>query len=351
MLWWLSYCRKIKFPNYQTALGSTKSDFFEVLIYLFSKYTRQLMASSIYQNYEDETKELSFIKGRINTSLYITENVSKGRWHKVNCTYDAFVIDNKFNRIIKQVATSLFGVSKDPENRKHLREILFILDEVTDCQSTADECANIQFNPMFSSFETVRDYCTLFLRHSVSFSYKNYLKLFAFLLPMEYVFEDFIFGFIDREIEEIQARAQDATTYLDKNKAYQLKPDLLLNIGGRKVITDTKYKIVYADEKDLKNGISQSDIYQMIAYGIRFKINDIILLYPETIKQEMHKQSSIVVKDEFTDDVEVKIKAYQVPVINRALLNDYIISENRTISDIFEETKLALIGRIKEIYL
>ncbi|MDY4888647.1 MAG: hypothetical protein SO135_02725 [Sphaerochaetaceae bacterium] len=37
ILWWLSYCRKIRFPNYQTSLDSMKSDFFEVLIYLFSR--------------------------------------------------------------------------------------------------------------------------------------------------------------------------------------------------------------------------------------------------------------------------------------------------------------------------
>lgn len=350
VLWWLSYCRKIKFPNYQTSMGNTKSDFFEILIYLFSKYTRELLSNTIYQHYEEEQKELPFIKGRIQTSEYITENLAKGRWHKVNCAYDAFMIDNKFNRIIKQVTTMLFQTTENWENKKNLREILFILDEVSDCQSTADECANIQFNPMFSSFETVRDYCTLFLRNCVSFSYKNELKLFAFLLPMEYVFEDFIFGFIDREIEDIQAKAQDTTTYLDKNKAYQLKPDLLLNIAGRKVITDTKYKMVYANELDLKNGISQSDIYQMVAYGIRFKINDIVLLYPDTIKKEMLQQSSIIVRDEFADDVEVNIKAFQLPVIHRTLLNDHTISENRTILEIFEETKLSLKDRIMEIY-
>ena len=94
VLWWLSYCRKIKFPNYQTSLGSTKSDFFEVLIYLFSKYTRELLSSSIYQQYEEINRELSFIKGRLNTTDYITQNISKGRWHKLNCTYDAFVFDN-----------------------------------------------------------------------------------------------------------------------------------------------------------------------------------------------------------------------------------------------------------------
>ncbi|MBL0027522.1 MAG: hypothetical protein IPO98_22260 [Saprospiraceae bacterium] len=226
----------------------------------------------------------------------------------------------------------------------------FILDEVSDIQATAYECANIQFNPMFSSFETVRDYCTLFLRNCVSFSYKNDLKLFAFLLPMEYVFEDFIYGFIDKEIDEIQATAQNTSTHLDKEKVFALKPDLLLQIDGRRVITDTKYKVVYADEKDLKNGISQSDIYQMLAYGVRFKINDIVLLYPDTVKQEALQQSSIIVRDEFTNDVEVNIKAFQVPVINRTLLNDYTMAENGTISDVFEETKLALIGRIREIY-
>ena len=79
ILWWLSYCRKIKFPNYQASLGNSKSDFFEVLIYIFSKYTRELLNSSIYQQYEEVNRELSFIKGRLNTSQYINQTLSKGR--------------------------------------------------------------------------------------------------------------------------------------------------------------------------------------------------------------------------------------------------------------------------------
>ena len=196
VLWWLSYCRKIKFPNYQASQSDTQSDFFEVLIYLFAKYTRNLLNNSVYQQYEEESRETAFIKGRLNTSEYIQDNVSRGRWHKLNCTYDAFLIDNEFNRIIKYVATLLFRVSKQAENKKHLREILFMLDEVTDSPATAKQCERIRFNPMFSEFETVRDYCNLFLSNSISFDYKNELKLFAFLLPMEYVFEDFIYGFV-----------------------------------------------------------------------------------------------------------------------------------------------------------
>ena len=197
ILWWLSYCRKIKFPNYQTTLGSAKNDFFEVLIYLFSKYTRTLLSSSIYQQFEGIERELSFIKGRINTTEYINRNLCTGQWHKINCSFDAFELDNEFNRIIKFVTTLLFNASTNQDNKKNLREILFILDEVSDVRVTAEQCSAIKFNPMFGEYETVRDYCQLFLSNSISFDYKNNLKLFAFLLPMEYVFEDFIFGFIE----------------------------------------------------------------------------------------------------------------------------------------------------------
>lgn len=350
VLWWLSYCRKIKFPNYQTSLGSSKSDFFEVLIYLFSKYTRELLSNSIYQQYEEINKELSFVKGRLNTTAYINENISRGRWHKLNCTYDAFVFDNKFNRIIKSVTKLLFGVTGSLENKKYLREILFILDEVSDIRATAEECASIEFNPMFGEFETVRDYCYLFLSNSISFDYKNDLKLFAFLLPMEYVFEDFIFGFIDKEIEEINAKSQNTSKHLDVGKTFALRPDLFLELEHKNIIADTKYKIVYSDEKDPKKGISQSDLYQMLAYAIRFNIDEIILFYPNTIKGYQNKVSELLIEDELADGKQIVIKSYQLPIIDEGLLSKQV-NRSSTLSEMFKGTKENLIKEITRIFI
>jgi 5-methylcytosine-specific restriction enzyme subunit McrC len=348
VLWWLSYCRKIKFPNYQTSLGSTKSDFFEVLIYLFSKYTRELLSSSIYQQYEEVNRELSFIKGRLNTTDYITQNISKGRWHKLNCTYDAFVFDNEFNRIIKYVSRLLFAVTNNDDNKKHLREILFILDEVSDERATAQQCSRISFNPMFGEFKTVRDYCQLFLTNAVSFDYKNDLKLFAFLLPMEYVFEDFIFGFIEKELEEVTAKAQRSDIYLDENRTFNLKPDLWLKTKEKSLIADTKYKIVYSNEQDPKKGISQNDLYQMLAYAVRFKVDEIILFYPNTMKQNQEEQTDFTIKDLLADGKEISIKAFQLPVINRAILGNEL--EVKTdLRELFDTTRLDLKNKLEKI--
>ena len=350
ILWWLSYCRKIKFPSYQASMGSAQSDFFEVLIYLFSKYTRELLNSAIYQQYEEVSEELSFIKGRLNVNQYINENISRGNWHKLNCTYDAFVFDNEFNRIIKYVTTILFNVTSSAHNKKNLREILFILDEVSDERATAEQCSRITFNPIFGAFETVRDYCQLFLNNAVSFDYKNDLKLFAFLLPMEYVFEDFIFGFIEKEIPSINAKSQRSDTYLDEEGVFKLKPDLFLQTSERSLIADTKYKIVYSDDKDPKKGISQNDLYQMLAYAVRFEVDEIVLFYPNTIVGDQNYKAQLIIKDKWAEGKEINIKAFQLPILDKRVMT-LTVDNKHKLSELFELTKLELKESIERIIL
>ena len=350
ILWWLSYCRKIKFPSYQASMGSAQSDFFEVLIYLFSKYTRELLNSAIYQQYEEVSEELPFIKGRLNVNQYINENISRGNWHKLNCTYDAFVFDNEFNRIIKYVTTILFNVTSSADNKKNLREILFILDEVSDERATAEQCSRITFNPIFGAFETVRDYCQLFLNNAVSFDYKNDLKLFAFLLPMEYVFEDFIFGFIEKEIPSINAKSQRSDTYLDEEGVFKLKPDLFLQTSERSLIADTKYKIVYSDDKDPKKGISQNDLYQMLAYAVRFEVDEIVLFYPNTIVGDQNYKAQLIIKDKWAEGKEINIKAFQLPIVDKKTMR-LTVDTNCKLSELFELTKVALKESIEDIIL
>lgn len=348
ILWWLSYCRKIKFPNYQTSLDGSKSDFFEVLIYLFSRYTRLLLGNSIYQQYEEINSELPFVKGRLNTSAYVQQNLSTGRWHKLNCTFETFTVDNAFNRIVKYVTILLYNVTNNSDNRKNLREILFILDDVSNVKATPEQCAAIRFNPMMSDFETVRDYCQLFLSNCISFDYKNELKLFAFLLPMEYVFEDFVFGFIDKELESVKAKAQRCDVNLDEAGQFALRPDLFLKTDDKSLIADTKYKIVYSDDTDPKKGISQSDLYQMLAYSIRFDVNEVILFYPNTYTDTLEHSGRLLIKDQLAGGKDITIKMFQIPIIDRDLIGKPF-EKQQLLSDLFADTQVLLKSKLEKI--
>lgn len=318
LFWWLSYCRKLRFPNYKTGLSGKKNDFFEILIYLFSKYTKELLNNAMYQRYVEIQKEEQFVKGRIDITRYTNENLARANFHKISCVYDSFEMDNQFNRCVKYVATLLFSVTKERQSKSNLREILFILDEVSDETMSASACRNIQFNPMFKEFETIRDYCVLFLENCVSYNYKDALQLFAFLIPMEYIFEDFIFGFIDKELQDISVKAQSSSVHLDLSKKFRLKPDLILEVQGKRIVADTKYKILDHSGKDPKNGMSQNDLYQMVTYAIRLKCDIIVLLYPNHILDLGFKSlEPIEVIDEFSK-TKITILSYQLSFIGSA---------------------------------
>lgn len=356
ILWWLSYCHKIRFPNYKDALSSSKADFFEILIYLFSSYTSKILSELVYQCYMEVEDETSFMKGRLNTPAYIREHISTGRWHKFQCVYEEFTIDNTFNRIVKHVSYILFTHTKDAENKKNLSEILFLLDEVNDEPMTSEDCARIQFNIMYDELKTVLDYCKLFLDNCISYNYKDELQLFAFLLPMEKVFEDFIAGFMQRHLTKMTITTQktDSLARINEKEKYQIKADLFVECGdGRQpIIADTKYKMVYLKE-GTKDGtdtkIAQSDLYQMLAYATRFKVQDIKLLYPITLDEvgqssnEPHA-NTITIIDEFSG-TEIKITPYKLPIINEALMGlhvDNLINSKKTISEKFKATEIEL---------
>lgn len=358
ILWWLSYCRKIKFPHYITTLGEHKSDFFEVLIYLFAKYTRELLNKLIYQHYEEIDDELPYIKGRLNIGNYIRDNLSRGRWHKINCTHDPFLMDNQFNRVVKHVANLLFHVTGNSESKSLLGEILVVLDEVLDCPVTAEDCLGFRFNIFHNEYETVRDYCYLFLSQSIAYGYKSDLKLFAFLLPMEYVFEDFLFGFLDKEKSEIfeflgeqkrdlRVQSQSSAIGLDSNKVFSLKPDMVISYKKNKLIADAKYKIVFSDENDPKKRISQSDLYQMLAYAVRLDSKTGMLFYPRTIGDDKSQQATFVIEDLLAEEL-IKITAFQVPIINMKLLNNP--PNNEQLNVMFQETRQDLILAMSGVF-
>ena len=331
ILWWLAYSKRLKLPKLLSQFNKIKcNNFLELLIYYFASYTRDLLTRMVYQTYNEIDREIFFVKGRLNINEYIKENLCTGNWAKINCTYDSFEIDNLLNRIIKYVSKLLIPFTKVSQN--DLREIAFALDEVSDGRFTATDCKNVKINPLFSEMQTVLDYCKLFLSHSTVYTYKNELKVFAFLLPMEKVFEEFISGFIENHkseifknlIEEIEVKTQsNMDKYLDqKKRVFKLLHDILILDKNRNVqfIVDAKYKLIYSkvtNSEDFKP--SQGDMYQMVSYAIRQNCTSIKLFYPQHFSDTFQNNGEPIrkynIKDEIGQkNVDIEVNVYKLPV-------------------------------------
>jgi 5-methylcytosine-specific restriction enzyme subunit McrC len=368
ILWWLSYNRKLKFPKAKSQLGSFKNNFLEVLIHLFATYTREALSHCLYQAYSEFDKDLSYMKGRINVNRYINDHISKGNWHKLACIYEAFEFDNLFNRIIKYVSRILLGTSENKENKKLLSEILFLLDEVTDAKVDFKDCDKVKLNPLHNKLQTVLDYCRLFLSNSITFEYKEKFKVFAILLPMEKIFEDFIFGFIEKnlndafEMKNLKRQKSDlslASLYendiLVHNNVFNLQHDIYFEYEGKKFVADTKYKLTYdagiePSGQEHKHGVSQADLYQMVSYAIRRDAKDVYLIYPQSISEQKdvsdNKSVKFLVQDEFAGK-HINVHISKVPIIHAEFPNvvpEWSLNEN------FEETKSELRNKLCQTF-
>ncbi|VYT68285.1 hypothetical protein [Clostridium tertium] len=335
LMYWLRGSSRIKFPIIDIDLEFNKEEsFLEILIYIFSKITLDAVYSSPYFSYEEVEEELSYLKGRINIKEYFKNNISTGRWNSFNVVHEPFIYNNKVNKIIKFVARKLYSVSKNKKSIINLEKILFILEDIDDIIFGESACNNININRFNKEYENVISLCELFLKNSSITLGKNNDKLnFCFLLPMELIFEDFIYNFIKenyncnfKEIIRQKSNLYLADLYLNENhsgKLFNLKMDIYLKDNcSNEYILDTKYKVINSNKLE-HYGISQSDMYQMCSYALRGGCNKLALIYPKTFELEEEIKLVINNKLNFTD--------IEIDILNFNFLldfSDYIKGEN-----------------------
>ena len=358
LLWWLSYCTKLQFPKSWSSFNHIKSDFFEILIYLFANYTKETLSKILYQTYQEIENELPYMKGRLNMPQYIRQNLSRGRWHQLSCVYSSFELDNRFNRIIKYVAKLLLSVTKNTENKSLLSDIIFMLDGVSDQRMTANDCEKVSINPLYQELTPILDYCRLFLTNSTVLRFKNELEVFAFLLPMEVIFEDFVIGFLKKHFSnDYKIKSQKSDKYLAalfydnkevKENVFQLRHDIFIedkNVKGRQIIIDTKYKKIYTNtnNKSKKHGVSQSDMYQMVSYAIRRNCQNIKLIYPNQKKsKESVQRMTFKVQDELANGKKINIDIEEIPFLQK----DLILQPDFSLTEHFEPLE----NKLKQVF-
>ena len=318
LIYWMRESKRIKIPLIDTEMDLQKNDsFLEMLILIFSKYTFNLIYLKPYNCYEEVEDEVTYLKGRLNINKYLKENITTGKWDKFNTIYEPFIYNNRFNQIIKFVTRKLLNITKNIDSKDLLNKIIFILDEVDDIYCNEYSCQEVKLNRLQSDYEIVLTLCDIFLKNT-SLSRRNQEDKidFCFLIPMEVLFEDFIFNFIEAEFKgkykEIKFQKSDlylAQVIVDDmecKNVFRLRQDIYLkNLNDKVIIIDTKYKKLNVNEEN-KYGINQSDMYQMCSYALRGGYNNLALVYPRV--DCFHKDIKYRRNSAFNEEViEIKV--------------------------------------------
>ncbi len=130
-------------------------------------------------------------------------------------------------------------------------------------------------------YEQVLLWCKTFLLENSFSPYKGDTIAFALLFDMNLLFESYVYDYLRKNGDFTSIKNQDKKHHLayeNGSGKFALKPDIVIN--GGEIIIDTKWKILNADKSN--QGISQSDMYQLYAYGTKYETCEkLYLVYPK----------------------------------------------------------------------
>ena len=261
------------FPFKSSNLASLKTQnlpLLEIFISMFLCELEALVKKGIKSDYVVLDDNLNFLKGKLNINEQIKRNsVHKERFY---VGYSEFLSDIKINRIIKTTLKFLYKKSNSSKNQQKIRELLFIFDEVSECEDYKNFFAKLVINRQVKHYEQTLLWCKIFLLGNSFTPHKGDDLAFALLFDMNALFESYVGNFIKKKYADVSL--QHSEKHLVENpKSFKLRPDIFLK---GKFIADTKWKIVKS-----KDDISQADLYQLYAYGKKHECSNLYLIYPK----------------------------------------------------------------------
>ena len=271
------------FPFKSSNLASLKTQnlpLLEIFISMFLCELEALVKNGIKSDYVAIEENLNFLKGKLNINEQIKRNsIHKERFY---VGYSEFLNDIKINRIIKSTLKFLYKKSNSSKNQQKIRELLFIFDEVSECEDYKNFFAKLVITRQVKHYEQTLLWCKIFLLGNTFTPYKGDDLALALLFDMNALFESYVGNFIKKSFP--CTILQHSEKHLVENpKSFRLRPDIFLK---DKFIADTKWKIISSS-----NDISQADLYQLYAYGKKHECSKLYLIYPkiEGVKQEFMK--------------------------------------------------------------
>ncbi len=318
LLYMLSYTKKLKIRESDIANLWKINDLFEVFIYIFSKELLALLKKDYKKNYNIIEKNSSFLKWKLLFSKHLQQNLfNKSRFF---IEYEKMDENFLLNIFLKSTCEKLIKITQSKTNSKLLNRCNFILKDIDSKDFVSPKILDtIDFHRQNKAYEHIVSLGKmLYFWNSPDFS-KNLENNFSLLFDMNVLFEEFIAEFMKKNKDALDPNihhisSQVANKYVFLNKKFTLKPDIFIHYNNNNIlIIDTKYKKL--DASKTNNWVSSSDIYQMLAYWMRYfwsydtqKQKNIILLYPDYDE----KNYDTVYKSE--ENIHIKIKTLNMNV-------------------------------------
>jgi 5-methylcytosine-specific restriction enzyme subunit McrC len=236
-----------------------------------------------------QQEDLAALRGRLDVIRQFTHHAV--RPDRLACRFDSLMADTPLLRIMKACVLMLRRHARALETQRRLDELRFLLTEVSDVPASALQWTQVRIDRTNRHWETLYGLAKLFLMREWQRTNQDAKagQGITLLFAMNDLFEAYITALARRALRnsDLAVHSQGGMCYClmeegeDGRKRFQTTPDILIKRDGQTVLViDTKWKMIGRNPEDKKRGVTQSDVYQMMAYARLYRCRDVMLLYP-----------------------------------------------------------------------
>ena len=267
-----------------TRLGLQHDTILEPLIRHYCSKLADAVRQGIPRQYIDQKDDLPALRGRLDMMRqFSTLAVSP---QKLACRFDALSPDIALNQIMRATISKLSRLAQAPDNQRSLRELNFAYADISEV-SPGELCWDqIVFDRTSTRWRELLSLAKLFLQNRYQQTSTGSTEGYALLFEMNVLFEQYVARLMARALvgtDDLRVFAQGgrkACLFEGETGYFQTRPDLIVRQGNRNaLIIDTKWKRITRVD-DPQEGVSQADIYQLMAYSRLYECPHVMLLYP-----------------------------------------------------------------------
>lgn len=275
------------------SLDIARMPLLDVFISLFLNEVNKLVKRGVARQYQSQEENITYLKGKLLASQQVRHNLVMKHRHYMS--YDELSADRPENRLIRSALQWAVNRVKGPT--EHLcQELLFHFSSIPHSRHISHDMNAWQRGRHLRHYETVRPWLEMIFKEQSPTSVDGSSEMLSLLFPMERVFEEYVALQLKRQFPDFeiktQVREHSLITHIPReskkeNKLFQLRPDISILDSGRIIIADTKWKLIDEKMPGKKYKISESDIYQMLAYNQTYQKDEeepseIWLIYPRS---------------------------------------------------------------------
>lgn len=307
----LEVARKLKIATGpQADLGLQRHTVLEILIRVFCDRLSDAVRRGMPRAYVAREDDLPSVRGRLDMVRQFTRHAANpGR---LACRFDDLSSDIALNRIVKAAIEHLTRMARSAANQQRLRELAFVYADIASIPISALPWGNVVLDRTNHAWREIFVMAEMFLRQQHQTTSQGNVRGTALLFDMSALFEEYVGQLVRQALAGTGLRVtlQGGHRYCLKvgEKGFFLtQPDILIRDGTRTVhVIDTKWKHIKQLGDDPKHGVSQADVYQMMAYAHLYKALRLTLLYPHHVglaKKDGRQASFCITCSDATLDV------------------------------------------------